>query len=290
YKKGEGWTGTYFGSGTSFAQFTASVESRFYNNSGPAPLFKYVAVGANDNLKNSPDHRFKVYVSNDNFAFREINDTSYDGYSIVRKTMSLQPTDIGGNNTFFKFEGQFLTGIPYQANSVSSVSVLYPRNFDLDGNSSFRFNLQGNNTPRLIEWNNYSPGKTHPLVYDFTNNVRIRADKYTGTAVRMIVPAGSGKCEYFIHDSQDTNYLLATHSRPAMSPDVLPGRADLELRKFCPTQESNKNKLVLLTHYKFMGDYASESLQLKNATSISPNTMVSIQQLYEQFSYGMPHP
>src|SRR5690606_52771 len=184
YKKGEGWTGTYFGSGTSFAQFTASVESRFYNNSGPAPLFKYVAVGANDNLKNSPDHRFKVYVSNDNFAFREINDTSYDGYSIVRKTMSLQPTDIGGNNTFFKFEGQFLTGIPSQANAVSSVSVLYPRNFDLDGNSSFRFNLQGNNTPRLIEWNNYSPGKTHPLVYDFTNNVRIRADKYTGTAVR----------------------------------------------------------------------------------------------------------
>src|SRR5690606_27743949 len=88
----------------------------------------------------------------------------------------------------------------------------------------------------------------------------------------------------------ETNYLLANHIRPAMSPDVLPGRADLELLKFNPTQEINKNKLVLLTHYKFMGDYASEYLQLKNATSISPNTMVSIQQLYEQFSYGMPHP
>lgn len=293
YKEAEGWTGTYFGSGTNYSSFLASVQSRFLYTGGsaPDPIFNYTAVGASDNIKVSQqDHRFKVYISQDNFGFTEIHDTTYDGYKVIRKTMSVQPSQLGNFSTYFKFEGQFISGVTYQANSVSNVSLYYPRKFDLDGNSSFKFNIETNVSEKLIEWDNYTSTRSNPIVYDLTNNLRIRAQKNTSTSVRFILPGNNNTSECYLHDSLETRFLLASNVSPAISYEVIASTDELEYLKFDPTTEINKNKLILLTHTKFMGNYASDYLQLKNATSITPNEMVSIQQIYEHFSYGVPHP
>lgn len=291
YKEAEGFSGTLFGSGTSYSSFLSTIETRFLNSTGPSPTLDFVTVGANNNIKVLfNDHRMKVYVSQDNFGFTEIHDTTFDGFRVIRKSLKLGASQLGSNNTYLKFEGQFISGVAYQAHAVNTVSITYSRNFDLDGNSSFLFRIKGNNSPKHIHWQNYTSTKTNPFIYDLTNGYRIMGDKYTGTDVRFIIPGSNTEGEYYIHDSFETNYLSEKDIYPSISYEVNSSFSYLEYLKFDPTKEINKNKLVLLTHPKFMGDYASEYLQLRNATSITPNTMVSINQLYEHFSYGVPHP
>ena len=289
YTEAEGYSSIFFGSGTSYSNYLTSVQTRFYNNAGPAPVFSFASSGANDNLNTTitQDHRFKIMASKDNVSFNQLLDTSFDGYKVIRKNITLDPSIIGGNATYFRFDPQFISGVPYQAHAVNVVTVKYPRNFDLDDKSSFRFNLVGDNSPKHIVWDNYTSTKSTPIFYDMTNDYRIRGQKNTSTSARAILPPGTGNCEYFIHDSLETNFLVANDIHAAISYETL----DNDLIKFDPTTSINKNRLVLLTAPKYMGDYASEYLLLRQSTTAtSPNTIVSVNQLYEHFSYGVPHP
>ncbi|HEY1046231.1 MAG TPA: hypothetical protein VGF79_07320, partial [Bacteroidia bacterium] len=151
YKEAEGFSGTLFGSGTSYSSFLSTIETRFLNSTGPSPTLDFVTVGANNNFKVLfNDHRMKVYVSQDNFGFTEIHDTTFDGFRVIRKSLKLGASQLGSNNTYLKFEGQFISGVAYQAHAVNTVSITYSRNFDLDGNSSFLFRIKGNSSPKHI--------------------------------------------------------------------------------------------------------------------------------------------
>lgn len=290
YREAEGFAGTFFGSGTGYTSFLTTLETRFMASSGPNPVFSFTSVGANDNRINSTDHWLKVYVSQDNFGFTQIHDTTFDGFKVIRRSIGISPSQMGGNNTYFKFEGQFISGVTYQAHAVAMASVKYARNFDLDGNSDFSFKITGNNAQKYIVWQNYTSTKTHPMIYDFKNNLRIRGDKYNLTDVRFIIPGFNGEGEFYIQDSLQTNFLRDKDVEAAISFEVNQGTDNLEFLKFDATKLINKNKLVLLTHPIFIGDYTSEYLQFKNATSITPNMLVSIKQVYDHFSYGVPHP
>ncbi len=291
YTETEGYGSVPFGSGTGYNSYLASVETRFMNSSGPNPIFSYVTSGANDFLSKTvpQDHRFLLNVSKDNNTFTQLVDTSFDGYKVIRGSMSLNQSLIGANATYFRFDPQFIPGVAYQAHMLNSVSVLFPRNFDLDGNSSFKYSIQGDNNPKLVVWQNYAATKNEPIFYDLTNDYRIRGQKNTGTSARAIMPGSSKLSEYYLHDSLQTNFLVANDIAAAISFETV--SSEIDFIKFDPTKEINKNRLVLLTAPRFMGDYASDYLLLRQSTTAtSPNSMVSINQLYEHFSYGIPHP
>ncbi len=291
YTETEGYGSIVFGNGTGYSNYLASTETRFYNSTGPLPVFSFASSGASDKFdKTIPyDHKFKLFVSKDNNSFTQVLDTFFDGYTVIRKSMTLNSSLIGGNATYFRFDPQFVSGVTYQAHALNFVSVTYPRNFDLDGNSSFKFKIQGDNSPKHVVWQNYTATKSDPILYDLTNDVRIRGQKNTATSVRAILPGSSASGTYYIHDSLETNFLVANDIFAAISYETV--AQDIEYIKFDPTSQINKNRLVLLTTPKFMGDYASEYLLLRQSTTAtSPNTMVSVNQLYEHFSYGVPHP
>lgn len=291
YTEAEGYCSNPFGFGVSYSNWLTSVESRFYNSSGPAPKFTFSSVGASIKYDTSViknDHRFVLKTSTDNFGYSQLLDTTFYGYKIIRKTFTLNPSQIGGNETYFRFEPQFISGVSYQAHAVNYVSLLYPRNFDLNGKSSYNFKIQGNNSPKLVVWSNYANTKSEPIYYDLTNDYRIRGQKFDLTTVRAIMPPNSNNSEYYIHDSLETNFLQAADVQAAISPETT---LDETFMTFDPTKEINKNKLVLITHPKFMGQYVSDYLLLRQSSTLtSPNTVISINQLYEHFSYGVPHP
>ena len=291
YTQAEGYCSLLFGSGTNYPSFTATVETRFLSNLGPNPQYSFVSVGASDRYPKATtiDHKFKLGISTDNFAFQEVLDTSFEGYSVIRKTSTFDRALVGGNSTFFKFDVEFISGIPYQAHGVNYVSVKYPREFDLNSTSNFYFQLPGTNTPKHIEWSNYTQTRTYPLVYDLSNGYRIRAEKFNSTFTRSIVPASSKtNTEYYICDSSDITFLKENHIQAGMSWETLPG---MELMIYDPASTINVNKLVLLTHPKLIGEATNRYLNLRNsATYASPADLVNIQQIYNHFSYGLPHP
>lgn len=289
YTRAEGYCSQLFGNGTQYSSFTASVETRFLNSSGPKPIYAFASVGASDNKNVAMDHRFLLGVSKDNFAFQNILDTSFDGFQIIRKSQDLDPALLGSNSTFFKFEGQFIPGVGYQAHGVNFVSVRYPRNFDLNNASAFRFELPGNNSPRHVEWNNYAATRSFPMMYDLSNGYRMRAEKFNGTFARSILPPSSkSNNEYYICDSSEIAFLQANDIVAAMSYEALPDRTIIT---YDPTAAINRNKLLLLTHPKFIGEGSTQYLNLRgSSTYASPCELVGIQQIYDHFSYGVPHP
>jgi hypothetical protein len=291
YLKAEGFCGTFFGSGTNYANFNTVIESRFLNSSGPLPVLSFTTVGNSEKKLVADDHWLKVHISNDNNSFTEIADIKFHGFNVINRTMTVDRSYVGANNTFVRFDAQFIAGIPYQSHAVNYVSLRYPKNFDLDGNTASRFEVAGSSNPRHIEWINYNANKSAPLAYDLTNGVRIRGEKYSGTKVRFFLPsAGQSGTECYIHDSTEMTFLVAKDISPAISYEV-PQGSELELITFDPASMLHKNKLLLLTHNKFVGDYTSRYLDLRSSANYtSPCDLVTVQQLYDHFSYGVPHP
>ena len=288
YTKTEGYCSQFFGSGTGYSSQTAILETRFMNSNGPLPSYSFTSIGVNDNKNVNMDHRFKLGISTDNFTFKNVLDTSFDGFEIIRNMKNLDYSSIGGNNTFIKFDVQFISGVSYQAHALNSVSIKYPRNFDLDGKSNFKFKLGSSGSPRHIDWNNYASTRTYPIVYDLSNGYRIRAEKPNPTISRCIVPASNNsQTDYFICDSSEIIFLLANDVLPAMSYEA----AFNPLITYNPTQTINLNRLVLVTHPKFIGEGLNRYLTFKSSsTYASPCDVIGIQQLYDHFSYGIPHP
>ncbi len=290
YKTGEGFCGVSFGSGTNYANFNAAVESRFLSSSGPLPLLSFVTVGNSSKIRDTAliryDHFLKVYISNNNSSFNQIDSYKFDGFSITRKTMNIDRSSVGGNNTYVRFDAQFIPGVPYQANAVNYVSLRYPKNFDLDGQTTSKFEVPGSANPRHIEWQNYNPNKYGPLIYDLSSGYRIRGEKYNGTNVRFFLPAGTDPSNCYIHDTTDITYLVAKDLSAAISYETK--FSDMDLIKFDPSKVINKNKLVLLTNEKMVGEYTNQYLSYKQTSY--PCDLVTVQQLYNHFSYGVPHP
>jgi hypothetical protein len=287
YLEAEGFCGTFFGSGTNYSNFTASVETRFLSSAGPAPVLEYTTVG-NSNNRNPTilnDHHLKVSISNDNNSFQEIADTFFDGFKVINKTMNVNRSFIGGNNTYLRFDPQFITGVPYQSHAVNYVTVRYPKDFDLDGKTTSLFNVEGSSNPRHIEWVNYNANKFTPLIYDLSNGYRIRGEKYAGTKVRFFLPANNETNTLcYIQDTTDIIYLAGKDISAAISPES----NSLDLIEYNPADHINKNKLVMVTHQKFVGDYSNAYLNLRSSRFSCD--LVTVQQLYDHFSYGVPHP
>lgn len=291
YTEAEGYCSNLFGFGTPYSTWLASVETRFHNPAGPAPVFSFASVGASIKYDTSvvkKDHRFVLKVSDDNLAYTQLLDTTFRGYSVIKRTFNLNPLLLGNNETYFRFEPQYISGVTYQAHGVNWISVIYPRNFDLNGKSNFHYRILGDGSPKIVTWSNYTSTKTDPIYYDLTNDYRIRGQKVDLTTVRAIMPGNPNNSEYYIHDSLETNFLSANDIVAAISPEA---NDDESFITFDPTTSINKNRLVLLTTSRFAGQYSSDYLSLRQSSAnTSPNTIISVNQLYEHFSYGVPHP
>ncbi len=290
YTLGEGFCGTSFGFGqpTGIQSKTEVINSKFISPNGPLPLLSFTVVGTSDNKNVVLNHHLTTGISTDNSSFTTIYDTLYSGYSIAKRVVSLPRNYFGTNVTYLKFQGEFLSGVSNQGHGVSEIDLKYPRLFDLDDNTTMEFNVNASVDPRHINWINYKSTRKKPVIYDLTNGYRIDGSVYSGTQMRFLLPPSpGGTTNCYLLDSLDIKTITVRQVEPAISYEVL----DKDLIKFNSTQIINKNKLVLLTNERLVGPYTEQYLGLKStATNTSPNALVTVQQLYNNFSYGIPHP
>ncbi|MDP2175553.1 MAG: C25 family cysteine peptidase [Bacteroidota bacterium] len=286
YLRTEGLVSTIFGSGTSQPFFQTTLTTPSHYPSGPNSVLNFRSVGLNDNNFNTLDHHLKVEVSSDNIIFNTVLDTLFDGFQVLDKTLGIPSINIG-NNTIVKFSPQFVNGVAYQAHAIGFVQMRYPRNFNFIGENQINFQLETFATPQLLNWQNYPTINNKPILYDLINGYRIRADKYTSTDVRVIVPANNGLTDYYLTDSSNIVRLKSSDIQPAISQDF----NDNQLLAFAPQNFINKHDFLMLTNNKFVGYYTGQYLSYKSTkTNTGKPGLVTVQQLYNQFSYGVPHP
>lgn len=286
YVQAEGVCSSPFGIGlnTGITQRIEKLNNKFLSPNGPDPILSYTVVGLNDNRFYNIDHRLFVGIGSTDASFTQLYDTSYNGYSIIKKSHILSRSDMGIENSFLNIEAKFINNVPYQAHAISEIKFQYPKQFNLDFKSIENFAVEPSVDNRHIEWINYPASKNKPIVYDLSSGKRIRAEKIAGNKVRFFLPSSTNITDCYIADSSDVVVLSDKFIEPAMSDVVL----DKELLKFNPNNNKNRFKVTLLTNNSFVGDYTGKYLQYKQ--SYTTANLVTVQQLYNNFSYGVAHP
>ncbi len=163
-------------------------------------------------------------------------------------------------------------------NAPAVLTLTYPRLFDFSNKSSFHFNIPESSNKKYIEITNFNAGNEDPIIYDFANNKRLIAafDDATGT-VRLALPP-------------ETNPRKICIASPSEGVKMV---EELDPMDFVDLSFSAAN-YVILSHPELFEDSNGENWVQKYADyrqstiggGYTP-TIVDINQLYDQFAYGI---
>lgn len=268
YTEGEGILGASFNLG---ASQTRTVATPGLYSSAADGIIGEVFVAGRSNATSSAafNHHLRVEVSNNGAFFIVKKDTSFSGYSSVRPRFALSHNELGSITTF-KFSAVNDLGATTDYQAPGYIKITYPRSLDLQGISSLRFNLKGFQPGNSSYLRFKNASLTQPILLDLTNNRRIVGTQNLGIAEAVVPGAGQSKDIYlfdgtsvetaipepvsftnFLASSPGVNYLIVTHQ------SLLPKANEYSLYR----QQTGYNPLVVTT-----------------------------EQLYNQFYYGIHHP
>ena len=216
------------------------------------------------------NHSLQVSVG----GYTQQYDTYY-GDSVFQITEAISHSDISNSTTSIQLNGLMGTGDKY---AVSVVSVKYPRVFDFEGNSIFKFDI-ASGVRKYLEIDNFNGGDVtdqNVYLYDMTNQLRIHCH-WDGSKVRVELPASS------------TSRSLVLVNETAKS--TVYGLYDTDFVNYSMTQ----GDYIILSHPDLFNDSEGNNPVFDYAvyraqTGYNP-VIVDVNRLYDQFAYGVQgHP
>ncbi|MCH2021702.1 MAG: C25 family cysteine peptidase [Saprospiraceae bacterium] len=260
YDFGEGYGGSFQKNNT------IPVNTPSTSNIGPNPVVKVKAYAFGYSY-----HNLELSVGNYTQSY-----SSYYGDSVIDLSTQISLSDITSNLTNVEING--LSG-NNDKHAVSVVSIVYPREFDFEGKSLFKFNLEASNSRKFLEINNFNGGASgtqNVYLYDITNNLRVQC-YWDGTTVRLELPPSLSDRELVLVNEISNKNINELH--PSVFEDYSFSRGDyIVITNPKLFRDSNGNNPVL--------DYC-----MYRATTGHLPVIVPIQRLYDQFAYGIDgHP
>lgn len=250
------------------------------NTSATKPVLEFRVNSRSDVWNAAPDHHLIVSVKSNTGTFRVVYDTIYDGFKANIASIPLQWTDLGTNITVrVRSNG---VGSNADIHTIAYVRVKYPKKLAITAQVNKTFDHQHSGTDSLITFDftkatGFNPGNI--LLYDMTNGFRAMPSVNAGNNIVSYTIKNTGSAaRYILYDTtvytpiqeiskttfnqidlgEDFNYLLVTH------------------KVF--TQAANEYKA-----YK-------ESQNISDSGGKFKVLIADVDELYDQFSYGMKHP
>ncbi len=273
YTDAEGWLGGLFKRGQTNNR---DIQTPYLYNAGAAAFATLLWYGRSDVVLpagQTMNHHMVVRVSANNTTYRQLIDTTYKGYVTVRKYFDLLNSDIGNTTTRFQFSIINNLGLIADNHCVGGVFLTYPRLFNLGNTSKFAFNFVGlvAGTKSFVKFINYNSSKSTPLIYDKTNHLRIRGSINLG-ALQFILPNSNRVKEIYICDSTDILSVISLEKIQFVDFDL----------------PNNSYDYLIITNNKLLQG-ATEYAVYRASTGYKP-LVVTSQQLFNQFYYGLHHP
>lgn len=261
--KGEFEYGEGFGSAFTKHQDVEITTPHVYSN-GPQATINVTAY-SNDFGNHAP----VLSIGNATHPF-----ITYQGDSVLNLTMTCSPTILDSSN-IVTLQG---TISPLDKYSVSVANISYPRAFNFGGSSCFKFEMPSSNTTQYLEIANFK-GSNHLssnnqsiFLYDLTNNLRIQS-YWDGEHVHIMLPASASKRTLVLVNEQETKTIHTIQATHFQNYRVASG------------------DYVIITHPSLFSDGAGNNPILDYAyyraqTGFAP-VIVTVDQLYDQFAYGV---
>jgi hypothetical protein len=143
---------------------------------GPQSTLKFGAVGVALNTRN-----IKVRVNN-----VEVKDTVMNYFNDLVTTAPVDNNSINTGGTI-TFQFQNASAAPNDRMVASFLELTYPRNWDMNGASNFKFTLPAKSSGYLLHITNFNYSAA-PVLYDTKNGERYVADISTGGVVKFALP------------------------------------------------------------------------------------------------------
>lgn len=269
YEKGEGWSGARVGLGQT-QTYTLATPFK-YTGVGNATATVRI-IGASDALRNvnGKNHHVNVSASADNSSFTTIVDEIYAGYE---QPLFNFPVDLSaiGANTYIKIQSVNDIGVVSDFNSLSFVTLKYPRSYNWSNTSFKRFNVsntQGQSKTRLSLTNFGNGTQTIPTILDLTSKIRVNA-AYSAGAASVLLPNTGQAHDVVVFDSTDVKII--SRLTPTTFLSLTPQGAEF----------------IIVTHSRL--DSAAQLYAQYRSGKYSVLKALT-DDLYDTYFYGVKHP
>lgn len=268
YQEGEGFLGATYSKGTTQTRTLATP--KLFTGAGATAinLQTYVAGRSNANSTNPQgyNHHLRISVSNGAVTTQK-KDTLFFGYAVSRPSFTIAPSEFGASMQILYSSIDDL-GAVTDLQAVGYAKITYPKTLDVASEGSFAFKTFGtaNGTNTSLQFSNNA--FANPVIWDFTTSTRVTG---SGANPSFVLSGNANNRSAYFTDANTFN-------------DV--SLSKIEFTNFAPTT-SNKDFLII-THQSLLTsaqDYATYRTQ----TGYRP-LVVTIDQLYDQFFYGVHHP
>ena len=282
FSEGESWVGSIFKSGSDYIVKvpTPSVYEEFNDVEDVEVEIKL--VGRNHSLGVIEDKEIEILV-NDKTYIKDF----FKRYDLETFKFNLRPTEIStepsGNLppkttlTFKAFDGEF-AGFEYNTRySVVSAAIKYPRTFDFDEESFLKFDLDIDKE-KYFELNNFDVSESL-ILYDLTNKQRLQP-LVDGNKIKFkLSPSGS------INTMR--TFVIANSSSEIINIDKLD-----EFRFVDYSKLNKQGDFIIITNDELLKSDAIKAYTFYRNSDDGGNhsvSVISVEQLYEQFSFGISH-
>ncbi len=263
----EGYSDIYFNKSTkSYSVYTPYP----YSGGGVANLKTWViGWGLNDHFLNITVNGTEIFDTVDyGFIVRHLN-LDFSSYPVLTHPAS---------TVIYSTEASTSAS---DRNSVSWLDLKYPREFNFDNSSQVHFSLNAAGTNQYIEIYNFSENETTPVLYDFTNKIRLEAVVENDTEKFVLPPSSlERKLVLLAYDT-----LSVIKKVDALQPVFFTDFSN----------PLNQGNFIIISHPFFFQDstgynYVEDYKSFKNANGFK-SVVIDINQLYDQFAFGIEtHP
>lgn len=272
YTDGEGWGAFRIGLGQTAVY---PIATPLLAPTGPAPRVEVKIAGVSDFYLTNPVVNHHVVTSiapAENPVYTVIDDRTYRGYVTQRFNVQINPSSIGSVNTLLRLQVINDLNVGADFNSLMYAFISYPRLYDISQNTTQRMQVahMQSGIRTYLQISNYGNGsQSAPILYDFQNRKRVRGTT-AGTVANIIMDKHSQATDVFVFDS--TAAIVISQLEPV----------SLNI----PNAQLN-SEYLLITHPN-LNDAANQYQAYRSQQFSVLKLMVT--DLYDVYSYGIPHP
>jgi hypothetical protein len=272
YTDGEGWGASRVGLGQTAVYV---IPTPFFNTSGPQPQLEVKVAGVSDYYLTNPTVNHHVVFSiapAENPIYTTVDDRTYKGYVTQKFTTPISVSSVGATNTNLRMQVINDLFVLSDFNALLYAKITYPRNYQL-AQSTTELVQVGHFQPGLktyLQFSQFGNGaKTVPYLLDLRTRKRVRGTYNSGNA-QFLIDKQVGSSSVYVYDSTDAIFISQIEQVQMQLPAT-----------------NQQYDFLLVSHPNF-AEAASEYEQYR---SQQYNVLkMYTTQLYDLYSYGIPHP
>jgi len=206
---------------------------------------------------------------------------NYNDFTAIQTNFNVTSNNLIGNGTTDVTFSTSNSPTSYDNNGIAYLSLKYPRTFNSDNSSKLMIYLDASAANKYLEFYNFNEQGTTPVLYDFTNGLRLTAQISNDTLKFLLPPSSNERQLLLIAQTPGSDIQLV---------DTLTSETFTDY-----SVAANQGNFIIISNPYFYDDgagnnYVQQYKDFKNSTGYTA-IIANINELYDQFSYGVEmHP